>query len=98
MTDEKPDYLPARVGEYRPQGCKDVRVTAGNCVLDVDIYMLAGAQPVQRDVYVFWGDTIKTKTFTRLRIGRKDYLADRVTGTLYNEDTGMSSTSGLRLV
>ena len=94
---KKPDFLEAKVGEYRPQGKSYVRITAEGCVMDNDMRLLSGAAPIERDVWVRWGGHVKTKTFTRLRVGRKAYLADRVTGTLYNEKTGLSSSHGLRL-
>jgi|GEM_PF-5788557 hypothetical protein len=96
-ADKKPAFLEAKVGEYRPHGQKYVRITAEGCVMDNDMRLLVGAAPIERDVWVRWGDQVKAKTFTRLRVGRKAYLADRVTGTLYNEQTGLSSSHGLRL-
>jgi len=40
----------------------------------------------------------KRKVFTRLKLRDKSYLADRVTGTLYNEKTGRTSSPGLQLL
>lgn len=96
-TDKKPAFLEARVGEYRPAGARWIRITAEGCVMDNDMRLLLGARVVDRDVVVRWGDQVKPKSFTRLRVGRKSFLADRVTGTLYNEATGLSSSPSLRL-
>ena len=98
MTEELPEYLDARVGEYRAPGERHVRITAEGCVASADLYMLAAAEPIERNVSVAWGDEIKPKRFTRLKVKSKYYLAERVTGTLYNEATGLSSSLSLRLV
>lgn len=94
---EKPNHLEARVGEYRPFGERYIRITAEGCVMDQDMRMLLNAKPHECEVYVRWGNEVKTKAFTRLKVGRKTYLADRITGTLYNEATGLSSTHSLKL-
>ena len=98
MLFRSPDYLDAMVGEYRAQGEKHVRITAEGCVIAFDMHMLSAAESVERNVYVAWGDEIKPKQFTRLKVKNKFYLAERVTGTLYNEATGLSSSLSLRLV
>lgn len=93
-----PKFLGATVGDYRPQGSKDVRITRHGCVVENDMQMLDRAQPVTRKVLLVYSQQRKQKVFTRLLLGKKFYLADRVTGTLYAEASGRSSSHDLRLV
>lgn len=92
----QPTYLKGSVGEYAPPGFEGVRITAGGCIIEYDMKKLPRAKKVFKDVRVY--DKIKLKEFTRVLVGRKAYLADRVTGTLYNEETGRSSSIYLNLV
>jgi hypothetical protein len=91
-----PDYLRGSVGEYVPPGFKGVRITAANCIIEFDMKRLQIAKKVFRDVRIY--RDVKLKEFTRVVVGKKSYLADRVTGTLYNEETGRSSSEHLTLV
>ena len=91
-----PDYLRGSVGEYAPLGFKGVRITAANCIIEFDMKRLQSAKKVFRDVRIY--RDVKLKEFTRVVVGKKAYLADRVTGTLYNEETGRSSSEHLTLV
>jgi hypothetical protein len=96
MKKTQPNYLQASVGEYAPPGFEGVRITAGGCISEYDMKKLPRAKKVFRDVKVY--EQIKLKEFSRVVLGRKAYLADRVTGTLYNEVTGLSSSPYLTLV
>jgi hypothetical protein len=96
--DSKTDYLEARVGEFRPLREHYVRITAEGCVHELDLRLLQRAAPVHRKCWVRWDDEVKDKTFTRLRLRRTFFLADRVTGTVFNEKTGRCSSDSLRLV
>jgi hypothetical protein len=91
-----PDYLRGSVGEYVPPGFKGVRITAANCIIEFDMKRLQIAKKVFRDVRIY--RDVKLKEFARVVVGKKSYLADRVTGTLYNEETGRSSSPYLTLV
>lgn len=92
----EPSYLPAIVGEYAPMGFNGVRITAAGCIIEYDIKKLTKAKRIWRDVKVY--DQIKIKEFTRILVKGKSYLADRVTGTLYSDVTGKSSSIYLNLV
>lgn len=91
-----PEYLLGSVGQYAPPEFRGVRITATNCIIDVDMSKLLKAKKVFRDVRVY--HEIKLKEFTRVMVGKKAFLADRVTGTLYNEQTGRSTSEYLTLV
>lgn len=94
---EKPLWLEAKVGEYRPLGDRTVRISAEGCVLQTDLHLLLGAQQVQRWRWSSW-DEPRLKAYTRLMVQGKRYLADRVTGTVYDEVSGLCSTHNLRLM
>lgn len=97
MKDKKPDFLFAKLGEYKAPSENHVRITAEGCVMNSDMLRLRTAEPVQRDVWVQWDGQVKKKTFTRLKMGRYLFLADWVTGTLYSEGTGLTTSPGLKL-
>jgi hypothetical protein len=92
------EHLEAHVTEFRPLCQHYIRVSLENCVNDLDMRLLQRAKPIERKCWVKWGDEVKTKQFTRLRIGRTFVLADRVTGTIFSEKTGKCSSDSLRLV
>lgn len=91
-----PKFLPAKVGSYRPQGQKYVRITAETCVDDHDIYMLRGAEVHHGYVVHVPSQSRRTAEFTRLHVEDKDkfVFAERVTGTLYSTK-GVSSSPDL---
>jgi len=96
MNKSLPPFLPARVGEFRAMNEVIIRITPEMCVMDLDMERLRQAVPIERDVRVYLES--KRKVFTRLKLRDKSYLADRVTGTLYNEKTGRTSSPGLQLL
>lgn len=90
-----PNFLPAKVGRFRPPGQRYVRITAESCVDDLDIQMLKTAHPVVGVVLHKPSNTRRKAQFTRLLVNdKKTMFAERVTGTLYNIH-GVSSSADL---
>lgn len=91
------DHLEANLGEYRPMGAKWIRITAEGCVMLQDMDRLLHGKPIKRDVLLVSEQQRRTKTFTRLMLKGQALLADRITGTIYHEASGRSSSANLRL-
>ena len=96
MAKAKPRYLEATIGEYAPMGFEGVRISDGGCIIEFDVKKLTKAECIERDVDVY--GAVKRKSFTRIMVRGKSYLAERVTGTLYNELTGRTSSPYINLV
>lgn len=79
---------------YRPQGERSVRITAEGCVMDCDMPML---QPHETHRVSVAGE-IREKKFQRLILAGHEYLADVVTGTLYDAETGKSGSHQLSII
>jgi hypothetical protein len=80
---------------YKPKNMKDlVRITPENCVLFSDMHML---KPVKQHTVSVCGHNTK-KWFQPIDIDGNLYLAETVTGSLYREATGLSSSPCLCIV
>ena len=100
MNKSLPPFLPAKIGSYRPPKVRYVRITAESCVHDFDMHMLNGAQPIHGFVEHIPSGERRKAVFTRLKIHGvpEVMLAHRVTGTLYRQPDGISSSPDLRAV
>ena len=87
-----PKTIEARRALYRPLGANWVRITPDGCVLDVDMAKIKGTRSHVKRILVSCGQE-KLKTFCRLELDGELWLADVITGTLYNGATGKHATS-----
>ena len=93
-------YSDAVVGESSEVGYSAdlIRITAEGCVALTCMRKLLNKPVVERDVFVHSKQAVVTKSFTRLKLKEQYLLADRITGTLYDEASGRCSSPDLYLI
>lgn len=84
---------PAIRGTFRTDPGQ-IRLTEDGCVMDADIRLL---DPVETRTVSVCG-ALKVKQFQPLRWRGKTYLAECITGTLYDAQTGQSPSPQLYIV
>lgn len=89
----------AKVGSFRPLSYDGFIVTMDDCVLATQVHALAKCKCVQRDVFgLLHPHVATTRTLAQLDLEGRLLLADVVTGTVYDERTGLCLSGSPRLV
>lgn len=74
---------------------KKIRITGDGCVHDNDVIFLKHRVRVLRSVHTQWG--VEKREMAKINARGKDWLADLITGTLYDPKTGRSNSPHLYL-
>lgn len=91
--------ISALVGVYRPASWPGVIITPEGCVREGDVRILSSGPQVQRQVHgLLHPDEATERTLVQLDLEGRHLLADIITGTVYDEETGLSLSGTPRLV
>ena len=75
---------------------KSIRTTSDGCVQDADVIKLAEKPIIKYRVQTYEGPVVRSLVL--ILAGGRSMLADIVTGTLYDPQTGRSNTPDLILI
>ena len=76
------------------EGESFIRITPEDCVLETDIRLLKPQETHQVSVC----GKVREKHFHRLELDDNEYLADVITGRLFNAKTGETSSTHLKII
>lgn len=78
----------------RHDGESHVRITPEDCVLETDMILLKPQETHRVSVL----GKVREKHFHRLELDGTEYLADVITGRLFNAKTGETSSAHLKII
>lgn len=78
----------------RHDGESHIRITPEDCVLETDICLLTPQETHRVSVC----GKVREKHFHRLELDGTEYLADVITGRLFNAKTGATSSAHLKII
>lgn len=87
------------MGSFRPLKFDGFIITMDGCVLATQVHALTKCKCVQREVFgLLHPHAATTRTLAQLDLEGRYLLADVITGTVYDERTGLCLSGSPRLV